>query len=249
MDLQTILFIFIVCTVVGLLLWKYYRDMQLLETVTHRNRGEWSERKTVLKLLKMGIDCRAIFHDCYIRKTTGTYTQVDLVVATSAGLLTFEIKDYSGWIFGHFRQKYWTKVLAYGKERHRFYNPIMQNNGHIQAIRDNLPHNPGIPIYSIIVFFGSCELKNVTIGSDNAYLIYPNEIKSTVNRILAHGAANFGDKYEIMNMLTEAVANGCNPAIVSSQIKTAMQAERYRPQSFYSFTLNPFTILRRFTGW
>ncbi len=70
--------------------------MQLIETVTPRNRGERSERKTVLKLLKMGIDHRAIFHDCYIRKASGAYTQVDLVVATRAGLLAFEIKDYYG---------------------------------------------------------------------------------------------------------------------------------------------------------
>lgn len=249
MDLQTVVFTFLLCAIVGFLIWKHYKDIQLLETVTTRDRGEWSERKTVLKLLKMGINPRAIFHDCYIRTASGTYTQVDLVVATSAGLLAFEIKDYSGWIFGHFRQKYWTKILAYGKEKHRFYNPIMQNNGHIKAIRDNLPHNPSIPIYSIIVFFGGSELKNVTIGSDNDYLIYPSEIKSTVNRILSRGSANFGDKYEVMNMLTEAVANGRNPSIVSSQIKTAMRAGRYHPQSSYSFSINPFAILRRFTRW
>lgn len=64
-NMQMILFCAILCLVVGLLIWKHYRDMQLLETVTPRNRGEWSERKTVLKLLKMGIDPRAIFHDCY----------------------------------------------------------------------------------------------------------------------------------------------------------------------------------------
>ena len=229
--------------------WRYGRDMQLLETVTPRWRGEWSERKTVLKLLKMGIDHRAIFHDCYIRKASGQYTQVDLVVATRVGLLVFEIKDYSGWIFGHFRQRYWTQVLAYGREKHRFYNPIMQNNGHIQAIRENLPHNPGIPIYSIIVFFGSSEFKDVTIGSDNDYLIYPNEIKNTVSGLLSRTDANFGDKYEIMNVLTEAVANGRNADIVSSQQMVAAQAGCNRPQSYYSFSLNPFTIFRRFSRW
>lgn len=237
------------CIVVWLLVWQYHKDMQLLESVTPRSRGERSERKTVLKLLKMGIDHRAIFHDCYIGKASGQYTQVDLVVATRVGLLAFEIKDYSGWIFGHFRQRYWTQVLNYGKEKHRFYNPIMQNNGHIHAIRENLPHNPGIPIYSIIVFFGSSELKDVTVGSDNDYLIYPSEIKCTVNSIMSNPDANFGDKYEIMNVLTEAVANGCNPAIVSSQKATAAQAGSNRPQSYYSFSFNPFTSLQRFTRW
>lgn len=130
---------------------KRHKEMQLLATVTSPCRGERSERATIITLLKMGIDHRAIFHDCYLQKANGTYTQIDLAVATSQGLLVFEIKEFSGWIFGHFRQKYWTQILAYGREKHRFYNPIVQNNGHIQAIRDNLPHNPDIPIYSIIL--------------------------------------------------------------------------------------------------
>lgn len=220
--------------------------MQLLETVTPRNRGERSERKTVLKLLKMGIDHRAIFHDCYIRKASGAYTQVDLVVATSQGLLAFEIKDYSGWIFGHFRQRYWTQVLAYGKEKHRFYNPIMQNNGHIQAIRDNLPHNPNIPIYSIIVFYGNSTLKDITIGSDNDFLIYPNDIKSIVRSIMARPVANFGDKHEIMNVLKQAVDNGNEPDIVSSQLSTAAMAGRHRPDSSYEYSFSLYSLLRSF---
>jgi len=220
--------------------------MLLLETVTPRNRGEWAERKIILKLLKMGIDPRAIFHDCYIQKSSGSYTQVDLVVATSQGLLAFEVKDYSGWIFGHFRQKYWTQVLAYGKEKHRFYNPIMQNNGHIQAIRDNLPHNPNIPIYSIIVFYGSSTLKNVTVASDNDFLIYPYEIKHTVETIMSRPTANFGNKYEIMNVLTQSVNNGTIPDIVSSQLATASRAGCTCPDSSY-YSVNPFSLLRRFS--
>lgn len=232
--------------ILAFIIWRNHQDMLLLETVTPRNRGERSERKTVLKLLKMGIDHRAIFHDCYIRKESGAYTQVDLVVATRAGLLAFEIKDYSGWIFGHFRQRYWTQVLAYGKKKYRFYNPIMQNNGHIQAIRENLARNPGIPIYSIIVFFGNCELKNVTVDSANDFLIYPNEIKSTVHEILSYADADFGDKSEIMDVLTDAVANGCNSEIVSSQILTSAYAGRNRPQSYDACYFNPFALFRRF---
>lgn len=246
MTFQAILFILIIASCVAFYIWKLHKDMQLLKTVTHRYRGEWSERKTVLKLLKMGIDPRAIFHDCYIKKPNGSYTQVDLVVATKVGLIVFEIKDYSGWIFGNFRQKYWTQILAYGKEKHRFFNPIMQNNGHIQAIRDNLPTNSHIPIYSIIVFFGSSELKNVTIGSDNDYLIYPREIVDTVNEILSHPNANFGDKYEIMNLFKQAVANGNVPEIVSAQHSVAYNAGRYKPESSYSFSVNPFYLFRRF---
>lgn len=244
--MSNILFITAIVCLVCFYLWNHHKNMQLLETVTPRNRGERSERDTVLKLLKMGIDPRAIFHDCYIRKASGSFTQVDLVVATSQGLLVFEIKDYSGWLFGHCHQKYWTQVLAYGREKHRFYNPIMQNNGHIQAIRDNLPHNQNIPIYSIIVFYGTSELRDVTVGSKNDFLIYPNEIRHTVKSLLNRYPANYGDKYEVMNVLTQAVNNGRNPYIVSSQHSTASKAGRNRPQSSYNYSFNPFAMLRRF---
>jgi len=242
--MQPFLILLIPILIVCFLIWKHHKDLQLLETVTPRNRGEWSERKTVLKLLKMGIDHRAIFHDCYIRKASGAYTQVDLVVATSQGLLAFEIKDYSGWIFGHFRQRYWTQVLAYGKEKHRFYNPIMQNNGHIQAIRENLSKNPGIPIYSIIVFYGSSTLKNITVGSDNDFLIYPNDIKSVVRWIMSQPAAKFGDKHEIMNVLTKAVNDGNIPEIVSSQLSTAAMAGMNRPESTYRYSFSLSSMFR-----
>ena len=33
-------------------------------------------------------------------------TQVDVVVATKKGIIVFEIKDYSGWIFGNEQQRY-----------------------------------------------------------------------------------------------------------------------------------------------
>lgn len=244
--MQLFLIIFALFLIVCFLIWKHFRDMQLLETVTSRRRGEWSERETVLKLLKMGIDHRAIFHDCYLRKASGVYSQVDLVVATSQGLLAFEIKDYSGWIFGHFRQRYWTQVLAYGKEKHRFYNPIMQNNGHIKAIRDNLPHNPGIPIYSIVVFYGNSTLKDITVGSDNDFLIYPNDIKSVVKGIMSRPVANFGDKYEIINVLEQAVDNGDNPDIVSAQLSTAAMAARNRPESSYGYSFSLISILKSF---
>ena len=124
-------FIFLICLVAGIayLIYVKRKERELIEQVTPITRGEWSERRVVLKLLKAGITPKAIFHDLYIQKPNGTYTQVDVAVATKVGLIVFEVKDYSGWIFGNEHQKYWTQLLAYGKEKHRFYNPVMQNAG------------------------------------------------------------------------------------------------------------------------
>lgn len=236
--MQTTILIIIVGVIALILLSRKHNNIALPPPLKTRNCGEWAERSALQQLLNMGIDQRAIFHNCYVRKSNGTYSQIDLVVATSQGLLVFEIKDYSGWIFGHFRQKYWTQVLAYGKEKHRFYNPIMQNNSHIQALRENLPHNHGIPIYSIIVFFGDCELKNITIASSNDFIIYSSEIWKTVCNITSRPPANFGDKHEIMNVLEQAVANGKVPEIVSYHLSTSAFANRSKPLFTRSFSIN-----------
>ena len=94
------------------------RDKKLLRTVTNLVRGTDSERDLVLKLLKHGIPAQTIFHDLYVTKSNGEFSQIDVVVATKVGLLVFEVKDFSGWIYGSGNQSQWTKVLAYGKQKY-----------------------------------------------------------------------------------------------------------------------------------
>lgn len=92
---------------IGLILWIAYqiylkrKERKLIEQVTPITRGEKSERKVILSLLKEGINPKAIFHDLYIQKPNREYTQIDVAVATKAGIIVLEVKDYSGWIFGN----------------------------------------------------------------------------------------------------------------------------------------------------
>ena len=215
--------------------WAYVRvrDGRIVEQVTSLYRGERSERKLVLRLVKMGVNPRAIFHDLYLQKPNGEYTQIDVAVATSAGLIVFEVKDYGGWIFGNEGQRYWTKVLAYGRFKSRFYNPIMQNHGHIKALRSSLPQNPGIPIYSVIVFYGNCIFRNLTYYSGDTYILHPREVNDVVADIMSRPNADFGNKYEIMDVLTQAARNGEDPLIVASQQQTAGRYARNSPQPVY----------------
>ena len=68
------------------------KERELIEQVTPVTRGEWSERRVVLELLKVGVNPKAIFHDLYIQKPNGEYTQVDLAVATKAGISCLKSK-------------------------------------------------------------------------------------------------------------------------------------------------------------
>lgn len=248
MNFSSVIFLLGLITVVVCIVWVKLKELTLIKQVTSLTRGERSERKLILKLLKEGIDPKAIFHDMYIRKPNGEYTQVDVAVATSAGIIVFEVKDYSGWIFGNEYQRHWTQLLAYSREKHRFYNPVMQNLGHIQAIRQRLPQNPDIPIYSVIVFYGNCELKNIACSADNTCIIYPCSIRQVISEISKQPDAKFGNKCEIITLFKKTVQNGNDPMIVSSQINSAAYYGRNKPRSTYSL---PFSSLFRigFFSW
>ena len=196
------------------------KDRELLQTVTGIDRGTWSERELVLMLLKMGISPLAIFHDLYVEKRNEAYSQIDVVVATKVGIIVFEVKDYSGWLFGNGSQTYWTQILSYGNDKFRFYNPIMQNNGHIQTLKKRLKQCAEVPFYSVIVFYGVCELKEINSIPDGVKVVYPEDVPYIVNQILENNTpVYYANKREVVNLLKEAVENGANVEICDKHVQ------------------------------
>lgn len=201
----------IVILIFVFLLTKKIKDRKLLKTVTSLNRGTKSERDLVLQLLKHGIPSQTIFHDLCIEKKNGEFSQIDVVVATTEGIIVFEVKDYSGWIYGNGNHSHWTKVLAYGKEKYKFYNPIKQNNAHIETIRKQLKQFDNIPFFSIIVFYGNCELKEINFVPEGTFLVKSPRIFEVLKLIKKYNnAAPYTNKQEIVNTLQNAMLNGGN---------------------------------------
>ena len=201
-------------------IFRKIRDKKLLETVTKLNRGTRTERDLVLKLLKHGIPPQTIFHDLYVKKNNGEFSQIDLVVAAKSGIIVFEVKDYSGWIFGNGQHREWTQVLAYGQEKYRFYNPIIQNNKHITEIRKKLKQFENIPFYSVVVFYGNCVLKDINFVPDGTFLVKSARIFEVLDIIMSKNKlAPYTDKFEVVKVLKEAVYNGNNKAIQTQHIE------------------------------
>ena len=165
MNLYFIILVFILLSVVSIFVYTEFKDRELLKKVTNLNRGTRSERKMVLKILKSGIKSTAIFHDIYLNNGNGKYSQIDLVVATKVGIVVFEIKEYSGWIFGSENQINWTQILAYGKRKFKFYNPILQNKKHVEDLK-KFYHFDGIPVFSMIEHIIASTEANLIIEGD-----------------------------------------------------------------------------------
>lgn len=188
-----------------------YYNRKLFETVSELDKGTESERDLVLGLLKFGVPAEDIFHDLYIQRYKNNFSQVDLVVVSKVGIMVFEVKDYSGWIFGNGKQQKWTQVLAYGQQKYYFYNPIIQNNNHILELRKQLKLSQEIPFYSIIVFYGYCELKDISFVPQGTFIATPRRVFDVVRNIIINNiSVNYSDKNKILQTLSEYVKNGEN---------------------------------------
>lgn len=219
MNFYFIMLVFILLLVVSIFVYTEYKDRELLKTVTQLNRGTRSERKLVLKMLKSGIKPTAIFHDIYLNNGDGKYTQIDLVVATKVGIVVFEVKEYSGWIFGTENQRNWTQVLARGKRKYKFYNPILQNEKHIEDLKKSY-HFDNIPFFSMIVFFGDCQLKNLVVLPRRTYLTNSYNVMRRINELIEnHQPAKYDNKWEIVHLLKQAVKNGENSIIREKHVQ------------------------------
>ena len=188
---------------------EYEHRCNLISSVTPLNRGTDSERDLVFRLLNNNIPSTTIFHDLLLEKGNGEFSQVDVVVPTKVGILAFEVKDYSGWIFGNGGHEQWTQVMAYGREKYHFYNPIRQNASHIRFLRKELNLSNDIPIFSIIVFYGDCDLKELNYIPQQTFVLKPHRLKDVLTHILdTNPEAPFSDKWEIMRLLRKAVERG-----------------------------------------
>lgn len=178
--------------------------------------GELAEYDVIRILKDSGIPPETIFHNLYVAKTGGKYAQVDVVVPIDVGVLVFEIKDYKGWIFGNANNKYWTQVKDYGKTKCRFFNPIIQNLTHINALQNQQEQLFRVPFFSIIVFSTTAKIKNKIDLPGNTFIIYPYEIPELIKYIRSkYNPAPYKNKWAVLDVFQECVENGKRQEVVA----------------------------------
>lgn len=121
--------------------------------------------------------------NCYLPKYNTETTEIDIIMLHRTGIYVFESKNYSGWIFGNEKQENWTQTLYVkykGTQKNHFYNPILQNNGHIKWLKYHLKEYYKAKYYSYIVFGNDCELKKITITSNQHTVIKREKLFSSI---------------------------------------------------------------------
>ena len=113
----------------------------------------------------------------YIPTSDESITELDGLFINIRGVFVIEAKAYRGTIYGSERNHDWTKAMMTGNgvDKRTFYNPIMQNSGHVKAIR-NLLGAHSLPIYNVVAFSDSADLSNIDVKSKDVFVVNYKDI-------------------------------------------------------------------------
>ena len=165
---------------------EYYQQTQNSYSSVLFNKGRQGEFCTYKHLKPLAGYKRYLFN-LYVPKNDGETTELDIVLLHESGIYVFEAKNYSGWIFGTESQPYWTQTLHTGRgksQKNQFYNPILQNKGHIKWLQTFLVDQT-LPFYSYIVFSDRCTLKDIALTSGKHYVVNRYNLFSAVQQNIA----------------------------------------------------------------
>jgi hypothetical protein len=118
-------------------------------------RANWGEAMVANTITTHFQRPHVLLNNVTFRTENGS-SQIDHLLIADTGIFIIETKHYSGWIFGHPNDQYWTQTIYHNKSK--FLNPILQNYGHVKVVQ-SLFALPGDNFHAIVVFTGSAEFK------------------------------------------------------------------------------------------
>jgi hypothetical protein len=162
-------------------------------------KGSVGEARAARKLSHLDPNEYKIINDVLITNG-GRSSQIDHIVISRFGIFVIETKNYKGWIHGGEHSEYWTQSIY--SDKFKFRNPIIQNDGHIRALKNTLREYPQAIYHSIVAFTGSAELKNVYSSTP---VIYGSQLRwmirkhSTTRCLSTEQVADIADKLSGMS--------------------------------------------------
>jgi len=167
---------------------------------TFNNKSNLGEFVTFCEIRNLGFN--KILTNIYIPSRDENTTEIDLIALHRTGIYVFEVKNYSGWIFGSEYSKMWTQSLN-RNVKNQFFNPIRQNFGHIESLKTFLKNDNTEAFHSYIVFSIRSEFKKIDKKSsdDIICLTKQNYVKGIVSRHIQSRKDIFSDS-ELMEIET-----------------------------------------------
>lgn len=126
-----------------------------------RAKGYWGEYKVFTMLYKELDFPNKILVNVQIPTDSGRSTEIDLLLFAPTGIYVFEVKHYSGKVYGGYDSSTWTEYYK-ARDSVTFENPLKQNEYHMSQLRNMFPN---INLYSYVVFTNA----NATIRVGGRY--------------------------------------------------------------------------------
>ena len=143
--------------------------------------GDYGEFLTFKEIVRWS-SCHSYNYKILRNLNIGTHCEIDLVWIHETGIYVFESKNISGQIYGDENSNQWCKILN-NRTKKQFYNPIFQNNGHINALKRILGNH--YSYCSIIVFSERCELKDIPPNTQSRIITKRNYLQSKLTERIA----------------------------------------------------------------
>ena len=107
-------------------------------------------------------------------------TEIDHIVIGFFGLIVIETKNMGGEIYGDARTKEWTHII--GGKKHKMYNPVLQNQAHIECIRHCFAKENiyNINIDNVVVFANN--KAQLFLQRDDAVIIKLRQLKKLLHK-------------------------------------------------------------------
>jgi hypothetical protein len=168
---------------------KWDRDVWMAS----HDSGEIGERFALEQLST--ISGMKVLQSVYIPLNNDHHTEIDLIGLHHSGVYVVESKNYRGVIVGEETDQRWNHAFEDGSKD--FYNPIMQNNGHIEAVKKFLGNAlVDVPVYSLIVFGDHCNISLIKSTSPNVFITKYGSIVEQISSILGDGGSRLSeDRY------------------------------------------------------
>lgn len=148
-------------------LWLLVIAAGVLELFMPKIKGYFGEKSVAFFLSGLDESKYKVINNIMLQVGNKT-TQIDHVVVSNYGIFVIETKNYKGWITGNEFDEYWKQTIY--KRKEKLYNPIKQNYGHIQALKEVLGDLPDVNYISVIAFTTKADLK-VTAKIDVVYTV------------------------------------------------------------------------------
>lgn len=192
---------------------EYYKKLKRPILFTFLTTGNLGEYETSLKLNEYDPSAKLLF-DLYIPKGNGTTAQIDCIMINNYGIYIIESKNISGIIYGSENDKNWTIIYNNGQKNRRYYNPILQNKIHTNAVIKLFP-NINVNLYEqYVVLSQRCILGKIDITNKYIHAVKRENLVRELTTRQSELIPKFSDNE--VNMIYNELLRYCN---VSKEIK------------------------------